>query len=158
MNNIQIQNGLVSYTVVDAAGNPYAELSFNPADPGIATRGEEINETLRAAVAQYQTESRSSGDVLKKLRAMREAESTIKNCIDYMLGADVSGTIFKRISPMALCEDGSSYLENVLNALTPEINLGFKERQAAARNQLASKASGGRYDAAQLLEQLDKVE
>lgn len=155
--NVLADSGLQTFVLQDASGTELARIRFNPGDVGIMTRGADALKTIRAEIEKLNAVP--AGDVLDRLNAMRQAERTVCAALDWMLGAPVSKELFAHISPLAVTKSGALWIENIVEALTPEISGALQEGLAANRARAAQRASGGQYaDADKLLAQLDRYD
>ena len=149
--------GMQTYVLQDADGTEVARVRFNPSDTGIMTRGADALKTIRAEIDKLN--GAAEGDVLARLNAMRQAERTVCGALDWMLGAPVSKELFAHISPLAVTQSGALWIENIVEALTPEISAALQANLQANRSRAAQRASGGQYaDAKALLDQLDRYD
>lgn len=134
--NLTIDAGRVHYAIYDTDGNEYASIDFNPGDTGIATRGQraltKINETIERLKAADQDKELSMDDICK---AEDEAVSAFK----YMLGASAKTDIFDKVSPFTELESGKLFIEEVITAITPEIQEGIKNTVGKRRQDMMEK-------------------
>ena len=131
---LKIDLGFKSYDIEAAAGNPIGTIRFNPSDPGLAGRWESVE----AAFSEL-------GD-LKELTPAKaiELDRSVKDRIDYAFGSKVADVVFNGLSCFALCTDGSTVLENVMNALRPVIETELKHSVQAAEKRMTEYTAG--YD------------
>lgn len=131
---LKIDLGFKSYDIEDADGNPIGTIRFNPSDPGLAGRWESVE----AAFSEL-------GD-LKELTPAKaiELDRNVKDRIDYAFGSKVADVVFNGLSCFALCTDGSTVLENVMNALRPVIETELKHSVQAAEKRMTEYTAG--YD------------
>ena len=131
---LKIDLGFKSYDIEDADGNPIGTIRFNPSDPGLAGRWGSVE----AAFSDL-------GD-LKELTPAKaiELDRSVKDRIDYAFGSKVADVVFNGLSCFALCTDGTTVLENVMNALRPVIETELKRSVQAAEKRMTEYTAG--YD------------
>lgn len=128
MEKLNISVGIKRYQLVEGG----ALLSFNPGDPNVYARYMEMIPKIKAVEQEMSVKAKSvdvnapdAGE--KTLQIMRETDVRMKNILNQIFG---SGNDFDEIlagvNLMAVTEDGSRVINNVLNALTPIMNEGAK--------------------------------
>ena len=120
---LQIDTGLKTYDILDAAGNVTGTVRFNPADPGIAARWKSAEPEIQQLA---QTAQQTDQDEGATVALLMDADQKIKSLFDYAFGAKVSEAFFGGQSAFGICEDGSLVLEHVLTALTPVLESSMK--------------------------------
>jgi len=118
---LKIDLGLRTYEICDADENVIGVIRFNPADMGFVSRWKEFQD---CAEALEHNPPKNPDDLAKK-------DVQMKALLDKTFAAPVSEVLFQGLSCFALCVDGRFVLENVLEALVPEI----KEAISAAQKE-----------------------
>lgn len=108
---LKIDLGLRAYEICDADENVIGVIRFNPADMGFVSRWQEFQSCA-------ETLGKTPPTTPQEL-ANKDAE--MKALLDKTFAAPVSDVLFQGLSCFALCVDGRFVLENVLEALVPEI-------------------------------------
>lgn len=126
---LNIDRGLKTYEIKDADGTPVGTIRFNPADPGLAGRWQELVDELDR-LSTVDTTAMTAADTVALDRRIKER-------MDYALGGQVSGVLFGGMSCLALCEDGTLVFENVLRALTPVLEAAQQKAMEATRQRMA---------------------
>ena len=116
---IVVNNGVKQYEVVDTFGNSLGIFMFNPADTNIVRRYDEIKKYL---------EEMAQKDYDEDLETIFKIEDEIKEKIDYLFGADVSGTFFATTGPLAIIETGEPFVWSVINSLEQVIEAEMNVR------------------------------
>ena len=116
---IVVNNGVKQYEVVDTFGNSLGIFTFNPADTNIVRRYGEIKKYL---------EEMEQKDYDEDLETIFKIEDEIKEKIDYLFGADVSGTFFATTGPLAVIETGEPFVWSVINSLEQVIEAEMNVR------------------------------
>lgn len=128
MEKLNINVGIKQYQLVDGG----APLCFNAGDPNVYARYMEMIPRIEA-VEQEMAEKAKRVDVNKQdagektLQIMRETDQKMKEILNQIFGM---GNDFDRIlcgvNLMAVTEDGSRVINNVLDALSPIMSNGAK--------------------------------
>ena len=108
---LKIDLGFRTYEICDADENVIGSIRFNPADMGFVARWQEFQ-----ACAEALGENHPDTPL-----ALAEKDAELKALLDKTFAAPVSDVLFQGLSCFALCTDGRFVLENVLEALVPEI-------------------------------------
>jgi hypothetical protein len=128
MEKLNISVGIKRYELVEGG----ALLSFNPADPNVYARYMEMIPRIRAVEKEMAGKARAvdvndeaAGE--KTLQIMRETDHRMKDILNEIFGIENDfDKILKGVNLMAVTEDGSRVINNVLDALTPIMNAGAK--------------------------------
>lgn len=110
---LKINQGLRRYEVKDQDGNPIGDVRFNPSDLGLAARVEQAKKSLAEMVDNIPEDA--------DVDTLAEIDRKVKAQFDYIFGSAVSEVFFSGVSSLAVCEDGSLVLENVMQAIAPII-------------------------------------
>lgn len=110
---LKINQGLRRYEVKDQDGNPIGYVRFNPSDLGLAARVEQAKKSLAEMVDNIPEDA--------DVDTLAEIDRNVKAQFDYIFGSAVSEVFFSGVSSLAVCEDGSLVLENVMQAIAPII-------------------------------------
>ena len=110
---LRINQGVKRYEVKDPDGELLGIVRFNPADFGMTARVDEAKKTLAELVESIPDDAAEEilGEIDRKVKAQ----------FDYIFGSSVSEVFFSGVSSLAVCEDGSLVLENVMEAVAPII-------------------------------------
>ena len=92
---------------IDDKGEIIGQFRFNPADPDIARRYDQVVEKLNGMTFQ----GKMTQD---ELFAVTDA---IKVQLDYLLNYNVSDQIFAKANPLTPLENGDFYFENVVDGI-----------------------------------------
>lgn len=92
---------------IDDKGEIIGQFRFNPADPNIARRYEQVIEKLNAITISDNAPQEE----------MFAATDEIQKQLDYLLNYKVSDQIFAKANPLTPLESGEFYFENVVNAI-----------------------------------------
>lgn len=122
---IKIDSGLKTYDVVDKERRLLCQITFNPSDTGIAERYEEVKKQLTNLKKDFgkRAEKKTLVEQLKEL------DSIVYEKIDYLLGAEVSASIFSIMGPFSPLSNGQFFFENVLAAITQIIQSESNENR-----------------------------
>lgn len=129
---IKIDNGLKTYDVVDKSGRFFCQITFNPTDTGIAKRYEEVKRRLFVL-------KNGSGRKTKKksvVEQLNELDAIVYEQIDYLLGANVSESIFSITGPFSPLPNGQFFFENVLAAISQIIQEESKVNTAKVEEKI----------------------
>lgn len=129
---IKIDNGLKTYDVVNKDGKFFCQITFNPTDTGIAKRYEEVKRRLFVL-------KNGSGRKLKKksvVEQLNELDAIVYEQIDYLLGANVSESIFSITGPFSPLPNGQFFFENVLAAISQIIQAESKVNTAKVEEKI----------------------
>lgn len=110
---IKIDNGLKTYDLVNLDGKLLGQLTFNPSDVNIVKRHTEVMRQLTELKKNFNKnvkESTISED-------LAELDRIVYEKVDYLLGADVSKTIFSIMGPFSPLDNGQFFIENVMDAI-----------------------------------------
>ncbi|WP_143322566.1 hypothetical protein [Clostridium sp. HBUAS56010] len=133
-NKIRIDDGSKVYDIENRRGETIGQFVFTPSDMGIVERYEHTIEVLNSM--QDRLKKRENDDNVLQLK--KEVEEELKNEIDYLYNADVSGAFFKKISPLSPLESGELYVENIIYAVRDIVEKETGKRLGRANNR-ASK-------------------
>ena len=124
---LKIDLGLRTYEICDSDGNIAGVIRFNPADMGFVSRWQE-----------FQAFAESLGDNPPSTPEELAARDTeMKALLDKTFASPVSDVLFQGLSCFALCTDGRFVLENVLEAIVPEIRDSILAAQKASEKRIA---------------------
>lgn len=128
MEKLNISVGIKRYELVEGG----ALLSFNPGDPNVYARYMEMLPKIRT-VEQEMAGKAKAVDVNdeaageKTLQIMRETDRRMKDILNEIFGKENNfDEILLGVNLMAITENGSRVINNVLDALTPIMNAGAK--------------------------------
>ena len=124
---LKIDLGLRTYEICDADENVIGMIRFNPADMGFVSRWQEFQACAEALEKDPPVTPQDLADKDVQMKAL----------LDKTFAAPVSGVLFQGLSCFALCVDGRFVLENVLEALVPEI----RDAIAAAQKESEKRIS-----------------
>lgn len=124
---LKIDLGFRTYEICDADENVIGVIRFNPADMGFVSRWQEFQSCAEAL-------GLNPPETPQELAAK---DAQMKDLLDKTFAAPVSEVLFQGLSCFALCVDGRFVLENVLEALVPEI----KEAISAAQKESEKRIS-----------------
>ena len=128
MEKLNISIGIKRYQLVEGG----ALLSFNPGDPNVYARYMEMVPRIKAVEQEMagkakavDTNAADAGE--KTLQLMRETDRRMKEILNQIFGKENDfDEILMGVNLMAVTEDGSRVINNVLDALTPIMNNGAK--------------------------------
>ena len=123
---LKIDLGLRTFDICDADGNVTGQIRFNPADMGFVSRWQAFQNCAQQLAA---TPPATPEELAEKDREM-------KDLLDKTFAAPVSQVLFQGLSCFALCADGRFVLENVLEAVVPEIKNAIQDAQAASEKRI----------------------
>lgn len=124
---LKIDLGLRTYEICDADENVIGVIKFNPADMGFVSRWQAFQACAENLAVNHP-------NTPQELEA-KDAE--MKDLLDKTFAAPVSDVLFQGLSCFALCVDGRFVLENVLEALVPEIRDAIVAAQKEAEKRIA---------------------
>lgn len=124
---LKIDLGLRTYEICDADENVIGTIRFNPADMGFVSRWQEFQ---ACAEALGKNPPITPQDLAEK-------DTQMKALFDKTFASPVSGVLFQGLSCFALCVDGRLVLENVLEALVPEIRDAISAAQKESAKRIA---------------------
>ena len=128
MEKLNVNVGIKRYQLVEGG----ALLCFNPGDPNVYARYMEmvprIKDVEREMAGKAKAVDVNSPDAGEKtLQLMRETDRRMKEILNQIFGKENDfDEILKGVNLMAVTEDGSRVINNVLDALTPIMNVGAK--------------------------------
>lgn len=109
-NDIFVNDGSRVYNIKNQRGELLGKFTFNPSEvDGIIMRYDHA-----AAIFKELQDSIGADADGKKLAEVGER---MKDEIDYLFNADVSGTFFKFASPFSILESGEFYVENIIKSI-----------------------------------------
>ena len=124
---IRIDDGLKTFEIVNKDGDHILDISLNPSDTGIIARVNAVVETLNAY--------KPDGDDAEK--AITEMDELLIQKMDDLLMADTRGTLFSKCAPLSMLDNGNTYIEEILNNLTPALEKITKTRAAKMEKRMA---------------------
>lgn len=119
MAQIIVGDVLEEFEVKNTSGELIGTIRFNPADPGMVNRYEEIVKKMESIDT---TQGESDFDFYNRV-----AEE-IKDMIDYVLGQKCADVFFSVAHPLAVLENGTLYCESVLAGIAEAIEKATGER------------------------------
>lgn len=128
---LKIDLGLRTFDICDGDGNVTGQIRFNPADMGFVSRWQAFQNCAQQLAA---TPPATPEELAEKDREM-------KDLLDKTFAATVSQVLFQGLSCFALCADGRFVLENVLEAVVPEIKNAIQEAQAASEKRISQRTA-----------------
>lgn len=128
MEKLNISVGIKRYQLVEGG----ALLSFNPGDPNVYARYMEmvpkikdVEQEMAGKAKAVDVNATDAGE--KTLQLMRETDRRMKEILNQIFGKENDfDEILMGVNLMAVTEDGSRVINNVLDALTPIMNDGAK--------------------------------
>ena len=111
-NTITINNGLKVYDIADQDGRILGQICFNPSDANILERHSKVVSDLEKIESEI-----SSNDNKSIEESYEAANKLVCEKLDYLLGADVSKTIFSIMGPFSPLDNGQFFVENVIDAI-----------------------------------------
>ena len=124
---IRIDDGLKTFEIVNKDGDHILDISLNPSDTGIIARVNAVVEALNAY--------KPDGDDAEK--AITEMDELLIQKMDDLLMADTRGTLFSKCAPLSMLDNGNTYIEEILNNLTPALEKITKTRAAKMEKRMA---------------------
>ena len=112
-NDIIIDDGSRVYNIKNKRGEFLGKFVFIPSDMSIIDRYQHAVSTFDSLQEKLRNEP-GDADIIK---LKKECEEDIKKEIDYMFGADASGTFFTITTPFTPLDSGEFFVESVLNAV-----------------------------------------
>lgn len=109
-NDITINDGSRVYNIKNQRGELLGKFTFNPSDV------DGMIERYDHAVSTFQELQDSIGADADG-KNISEVSGKMKDEIDYLFNADVSGTFFKFASPFSILESGEFYVENIIKSI-----------------------------------------
>lgn len=108
-NDIIIDDGSRVYNIKNKRGKVLGQFPFSPSDIGIVDRYKhtiQVFDELQNSISDKPEES-----------AITEMSNKMKEEIDFLFNADVSGTFFKITGPFSILDSGEFFVENVIKAV-----------------------------------------
>lgn len=105
---ITLDRGFKTYDIEDADGTKLGSIRLNLADPALPGRWEQLKNELEG----IREEAISVADTVA-------LDRRVKDKLDYALGCKASDVFFGGASCVAICDDGETVMEHVLEALAP---------------------------------------
>lgn len=103
---ITLDRGFKTYDIEDADGTKLGSIRLNLADPALPGRWEQLKDEL----AGIHEEAITVADTVV-------LDQQVKAKLDYALGCKASDVFFGGASCVAICDDGATIMEHVLEAL-----------------------------------------
>ncbi len=127
---MKICTGLLKFTFEDETGHTFASFRFNPADPNVAQRCQEV-------AAYFDGQKGRKYDTIDDIVGY-DRELTEK--ISYLLGYDAAHDLFGEISATTILPSGDLFatvaLDAIVDAAKPEIEKRKAAMSAAAQKYL----------------------
>lgn len=130
---IKIDSGLQTYDVVDKDGRLFCQITFNPSDTGIAERYAEVKRQLTSLRKDFGKRAEKKTIV----EQLNELDTIVYEKIDYLLGANVSESIFSIMGPFSPLSSGQFFFENVLSAISQIIQSESEQNVEKAREKVS---------------------
>ena len=136
-NNFVIEDGAREYRFVNKYGTEIATIHFRPADAGMVTRFEHMQDELMEMVKPITSTPNTATDD-EKLEAYRQTEDNIRKMFNDLFGSADVDKLFSHIGPLNLvncepfCIGVVRVLGNIIRAAVEE------EQHIAADRKLAS--------------------
>ena len=124
---IKIDNGLKTYSLVNEKGDLLCEISFNPTDTDIVKRYEEVKKDLN----RLKNNAMKSGRKKNFVDELNEIDSIVYEKIDYLFNAKISESIFSIMGPFSPLARGQFFVEHIMDVLAKVIaeeNNGFAKK------------------------------
>lgn len=108
---LEVDTGASTIEIVDKDQEKIGEFKFNPADPGIVKRYENVVDFFNdVEFGQNLTDDQKVEEIKKLIDAIADQ-------FDYLLGYKVADSLFGTCSPLAVIANGDFYFENVLEGI-----------------------------------------
>lgn len=108
---LEVDTGASTIEVVDKDSEKLGEFKFNPSDPGIVKRYENVIDFFNGVeFGQDLTDDQKIEEIGKLISAIQEQ-------FNYLLGYKVDESLFGTCSPLAVIANGDFYFENVLEGI-----------------------------------------
>lgn len=132
---MKISTGVLKFTFEDENNHTFASFRFNPADPNVAQRCQEV-----AAYFEGQKDRKygTIDDIVSYDRELTEK-------ISYLLGYDVKDELFGEISATTILPSGDLFATVALDAIVDAAKPEIEKRKAAMSD--AAKKYLERYEA-----------
>ena len=114
-NDIVIDDGSRVYNIKNKRGKVLGQFPFSPSDIGIIDRYKhtiQVFDELQNSISDKSEEA-----------AITEMSNKMKEEIDFLFNADVSGTFFKITGPFSILDSGEFFVENVIKAVQKVIEM-----------------------------------
>lgn len=121
MERIKIDDGSKTYEIVNLDDQVIGTFTFNPSDMSIIERYDAVVKSLE----EYFNSIREAGFTQQ---ALIDAQNAIKEKLKELIGGDAIDSFFAICAPLTPMQNGSLYLEVVVNALGEIIEKETKKR------------------------------
>jgi hypothetical protein len=121
MERIKIDDGSKTYEIVNLDDQVIGTFTFNPSDMSIIERYDAVVKSLE----EYFNSIREAGFTQQ---ALIDAQNAIKEKLKELIGGDAIDSFFAICAPFTPMQNGSLYLEVVVNALGEIIEKETKKR------------------------------
>lgn len=136
--NINLNDGYKEFTINN---DPDRVIRFNPSDTGLIDRIEKAYQNILNIIngEQNNEEKELPEDDIEQLTllagAIRQSDNIIRDQIDLIFNAPVSGVVFGNQSPLSTV-GGIPLYERFLNAILPEMVKEFSKEQKASMKRI----------------------
>lgn len=121
MELLNIDVGLKSYQFVDGG----ACLTFNPSDPNVYARYIDALDKLKKLESEFGARANATDENSDAILLMREADAKMKSVLNCIFGAGNDfDAILMGANLMAITSSGATVISNVIDALTPILEVG----------------------------------
>ena len=119
---LRVETGAVSVEVEDERGQVLGRFDFNPTDSNIFKRYGAVVDFFNSLTVD------NTGDDEEQIKKMDKLADDIAGQFDYLLGYEVSGSIFGRCGPLTVTKNGDFFFEQVLEDVGGLIEQVTKKR------------------------------
>lgn len=131
MSKIKVDDGLKTYDIVNQNDELLGQLTFNPLDTNIVERHKEVMRQLQKLKTEFRkTKKATLADDLARI------DKIVYEKIDYLLNAEVAGTLFSIMGPFSLLSNGQFFVENVMAAIGQIINEESKKKSKTVEGKI----------------------
>ena len=135
--NIEFDDGFREYTI---NGDPNKVIRIDTADYDLITRSDKARKTIEAAVRKYdKIEINADGSANcsdeEAIAAVTDLSDVIREQMNYIFNADVSGIVFGNASPLST-RKGIPLYERFFNAVMPIIEADLNEENKQAQKRI----------------------
>ena len=124
---IRIDDGLKTFEIVNKDGDHICDITLNPSDTGIIARVNAVVEALNA----YKPDSDDPE------KAITDMDELLIQKMNDLFQTDTRGTLFAVCAPLSMLDNGSTYIEEILNNITPALEKITKTRAAKMEKRMA---------------------
>lgn len=124
---IRIDDGFKTFEIVDKNDNHICDITLNPSDTGIIARVNDVVDALNAYTPSDDNEE----------KAIIEMDELLIEKMDALFMADTRTTLFARCKPLSMLDNGNTYIEEILNNVTPALERITKTRAAKLEKRMS---------------------